>query len=202
MKNVIFDFGNVIVQWQPFRALNGVFETVEDMNTTLDQIGFYDWNLEQDRGRSFDDALAAAKRDTPDHLHVFEAYFDGLLAAHDQLIPGTSELITELHGRGVNLYGLTNAARPSYEIVRSVAPVVGLLQDVVVSGDERIIKPDPDIFHLCLNRNGLVADETLFVDDSLANCQAAETVGITAHHFKHAAGLEADLKKHGLLQKG
>ncbi len=199
MKNVIFDFGNVVIQWRPYRALDGIFETEAEMDQTLADIGFFDWNLKQDQGRSWEEAVAVAERDMPDHAHIFRAYADGLHAAHNQLIPGTSEIITALHNRGVALFGLTNAAQASFNVVKSVAPVIGLMGDVVVSADEGVAKPDPRIFEICLDRNGLDRSETMFVDDSLANCKSAEEIGIAAHHFADAVGLKEDLKSRGLL---
>lgn len=169
------------------------------MDRTLARIGFFDWNLEQDRGRSWEDGIAVARRDMPEHAHIFEAYATGLVVAHDERIPGTSELIEALHERDVNLFGLTNAARASFEAVKLAAPAIGLMQNVVVSADEGVAKPDRRIFETCLERNGLDRSETMFVDDSLANCQAAEAVGIAAHHFSDAEGLEADLRARGIL---
>ncbi len=199
MKNVIFDFGNVVVHWNPFHALNGIFDTAEKMETKLQQIGFYQWNAEQDRGRSWSEAVQIAEQDMPEHAHIFRAYADGLVAAHSDLIPGTSDLILALHERDVPLFGLTNAAQASYDAVRAAAPALNHMRDVVLSADEGVIKPDPKIFHICLNRNNLIAGETLFIDDSLANCQGAESVGIAAHHFTDAAHLKTDLRQHGLL---
>jgi 2-haloacid dehalogenase len=199
MKNMIFDFGNVVIQWRPYSALNGIFATEAEMDQTLADIGFLDWNLKQDQGRSWEEAVAVAERDMPDHAHIFRAYTDGLHEAHSELIPGTSELIKGLHDRGVALFGLTNAAQASFQVVKSVAPVIDLMRDVVVSAEEGIAKPDPRIFEICLDRNGLERFETMFVDDSLANCEAAEGIGITAHHFTDAVGLEEDLKSRGML---
>jgi len=199
MKNVIFDFGNVVFCWQPFRALSGIFADEPEMRRTLTEIGFYDWNIEQDRGRSWQDGLDLVRRDMPEHAHIFEAYHRGLKAAHSQQIPGMAELITALHARGVNLYGLTNAAVESYAAVRATVPVLDLMQDVVVSAIDKVIKPDAAIFELCITRNGLVPGESLFVDDSLANCDGARAVGLVAHHFKDTAGLQAELQGLGLL---
>jgi len=114
-------------------------------------------------------------------------------------VPGTSKLIEALHGRGVALFGLTNASLATVEVVETVASVLGLMRDIVVSADVGLIKPGAAIFELCLRRNGLVAGETLFVDDSLANCQAAQALGIAAHHFVDAPGLKRDLLERGLL---
>ncbi|MEE9427543.1 MAG: HAD family phosphatase [Paracoccaceae bacterium] len=199
MKNVIFDFGNVIIRWDPYRALSTVFNSREEMDKTLIEIGFFDWNLEQDRGRSWPEGIAIAKRDMPKHAHIFQAYADGLRPAHDELVAGTSELIENLHNKGVGLFGLTNASLATVDVVKSVAPVLGLMQDIVVSAAESMIKPDAEIFELCLSRNNLERSQALFVDDSLANCEAARTLGIAAHHFSDAAGLMAELLQRGLL---
>lgn len=199
MTAVIFDLGNVVNRWRPFLALEHLFADEAEMETTFQAIGFYDWNLEQDRGRSWEDGLATAERDTPDHLHVFQAYAGGLTAAHSELVPGTSELIERLHAKAVPLVGLTNAARASFEAVREAAPVVALMQDVVVSADEQMLKPEPEIFRLCLERNGLAAGDVLFVDDSAKNCAGARAVGMDAHQFIQAEALEHELVTRGLL---
>jgi 2-haloacid dehalogenase len=199
LRNVIFDFGNVLIKWRPFNALGHLFDSEAEMEACLDQIGFASWNAEQDRGRGWSDALLWAETERPDHAHVFRAYAEGLDAAHDERVPGTTELIERLDARGVALFGLTNAALASFEAVRRTAPVIDRMRDVVISSQEGLIKPDPAIFRLCLDRNGLTASETLFVDDSVSNCRAAEGIGIVAHHFTSAEALEGDLTKLGLL---
>jgi len=199
LNNVIFDFGNVIIRWRPYRALSGIFSNETEMQETLSKIGFFDWNLKQDQGRSWEEAMFVAERDMPEHAHIFRAYVDGLLPAHSELVPGTSELIEALDANGRALFGMTNAAEASFGIVKQAAPVIGLMRDVVVSATEGFAKPDPRIFELCLLRNGLPAGTCLFVDDSLANCQTAQKLGIVAHHFTNADGLKTDLLRHGLL---
>ncbi len=199
MKNVIFDFGNVIIRWRPYMALSGLYASEEDMMQHLKQIGFFDWNAEQDRGRSWQEGLAVIKAEQPDNAHIFKAYMDGLEAAHSELVPGTSALIEKLDQNGVGLYGLTNAATESFQAVQNVAPVIACMRDVVVSGHEKMIKPSAEIFNLCLDRNGLDAAQTLFVDDSKVNCTGAAAVGLATHHFTTADLLEQDLKRLNLL---
>ena len=105
------------------------------MEKTLDEIGFFAWNFEQDKGRSWEDGIKSAEVTMPEHAEIFRSYRRCLAQAHSDLIPGTSELIAELHQSGVNLFGITNAARESFEAVKSAAPSVSLLSDVVVSAD-------------------------------------------------------------------
>ncbi|MCL6283308.1 HAD family phosphatase [Ruegeria sp. 2012CJ41-6] len=199
MKNVIFDFGNVLIRWRPYAALNGYFSTEAEMLTCFEQIDFFGWNAEQDRGRSWEDGLAIAARDYPEHAHIFHAYSNGLDAAHGERVPGMSDLVEALHRRGVGLFGLTNAAEASFQAVKRTAPEIGYMRDVVVSSREGLIKPSPEIFEMCLSRNGIQASDALFVDDSAGNCRGAEAMGIRAHLFTDAATLQADLRALGLL---
>lgn len=199
MAAVIFDFGNVLIDWRPHRALTRFFADEAEMERVFAEIGFYAWNLEQDRGRSFDEAIAAAERDQPAHVDVFQAYLDGLDAAHSERVPGVVEIAEDLRDAGVRLFGLTNAARPSFEAVRRTAPVVDDMEDVVVSADVGLIKPDPAIYRLLLERNALAASDCLFIDDRPENCAAAEALGMAAHLFRDAAALRADLSTRGVL---
>lgn len=199
MKTVIFDLGNVIIKWDPFRALNGIFATPAEMEHSLNQIGFFAWNAEQDRGRGWQDGIAVAKRDMPEHAHIFQAYVDGLEPAHDQLVPGTSELITRLQIGNVPMIGLTNASLKTVEIAHGTAPVLKLMKDIVISAEIGLIKPGAAIFHYCLETNNLSATDCLFVDDNLDNCEAAEKTGMTAHHFTDATRLEQVLQNANLL---
>lgn len=199
MDNVIFDFGNVLVKWRPWNALADHFEDETQMAETLDEIGFFHWNARQDAGRSWADGLAWAEEHRPDHAHIFHAYSAGLEAAHRDPVEGTADLALRLHESGTALFGLTNAARESVAAVRNVAPILAFMQDVVVSAEEGVIKPDPAIFRILIQRNGLDPAKTLFVDDSAANCEAAAGVGLVAHHFRGAEGLERHLEEVGLL---
>lgn len=199
VKNVIFDIGNVIIDWQPYRALNGLFDSKQQMEKTLNEIGFFAWNFEQDKGRSWDDGIKVAEDTMPEYAEIFRSYRRGLAAAHSDLIPGTSELITELHQNGTNLYGITNAARESFEAAKSVAPAINLFSDVVVSADHFMTKPGTDIYELCLQRNNLTARESLFVDDVEANCDAAKSVDMLAHQFFDANSLRSELITLGVL---
>ena len=96
------------------------------------------------------------------------------------------------------LYGITNFAGPKWRETRARYPFLGLFRDVVVSGDERLLKPDPAIFRLCLDRNGLAAADCVFVDDSPANVAGAAAVGIDAIRFTDPEALAAELGRRGL----
>ena len=199
MYNVIFDIGNVIVNWQPYHALSHLFSSKEEMNETLQRIGFFEWNIEQDRGRSWPEALAHIENTLPDYAHIFHAYSDGIEAAHSGIVTGTSQIIEELHNNGIALYGLTNAALNSFEHMSKTAPKLSLLRHITVSAEIGMVKPEPEIFEFCISHNNLDRTQTLFVDDSIVNCKGAANIGINSHHFTTADILRSDLEKLGLL---
>jgi len=199
LANVIFDFGNVINLWRPHLALTAFFDSQDQAETGLRALGFYDWNGEQDRGRSAADGLAHIAATQPEALPVFAAYLDNIALAHSQLVPGTSELIERLAARGVGLFGLTNASVAGFDAVCQTAPAIRHMQDVALSSREGVMKPDPTIFTRLLERNDLSAEACLFVDDSAANVAGAKVIGMDAVVFTDAATLETDLIKRGLL---
>ncbi len=198
-KNVIFDIGNVIVAWQPYRALGKLFPTEELMNETLDNIGFYEWNHEQDRGRSWEEGLRIIEAKLPEYAHIFHEYKNGLVAAHSQQVVDTTAVIIELHRKGVGLYGITNAAHETFEIVKNTAPVLMEFKDIIVSSDVGYAKPDLRIYDLCVEKNSLKKSETIFVDDVYGNCEAAHSAGISAYQFKTSKLLKNELIRIGLL---
>ncbi len=199
VKHIIFDIGNVIISWQPYRALDKLFSTEEAMNEVLDDIGFYKWNHEQDRGRSWEEGLRVVETSLPKYAHIFHEYRNGLVAAHNQLITGTSEIIYELKRKDVGLYGITNAAQETFEIAKNTAPVLEEFEDIVVSSDVGYVKPDLRIYDLCIEKNSLRKLETLFVDDVYGNCEAADFAGISAYQFETAKLFNIELNRIGLL---
>ena len=199
MRNVVFDIGNVIVNWQPYHALSHLFSDKAQMNETLQRIGFFEWNIEQDRGRSWSAALTHIENTLPDHAHIFHAYADGIEAAHNGTVTGTSQIIEELHDNGIALYGLTNAALNSFEFMNKTAPKLSLLRHITVSAKIGMVKPEPEIFEYCISHNNLDRTQTLFVDDSKVNCEGATNIGMNAHHFTTADKLRSDLEKLELL---
>ena len=113
-------------------------------------------------------------------------------------MPGTHDLVRELHAAGVRQFGLTNWSHELYPHAPQTYPVVGLLEDVVVSGTERLAKPDPAIYRLAADRAGLPPDRLVFIDDNPANVAAARELGFHGLLFSGAAPLRADLRDLGL----
>jgi 2-haloacid dehalogenase len=195
---VIFDFGGVLMEWSPDYLYRKLIPDPTERERFLAEICSPDWNAEQDRGRSWDAAIAERSALYPDHAPLIRAFRERW---HEMLagpIEPAVDLIARLHRAGIGLYGLTNWSAETWEIGRRHMPFLPQLRDVVVSGIERMVKPDPRIFHLLLDRNGLTAATTAFVDDHEANIHAATAIGLSAIHHRDVADTEARLRALGL----
>jgi 2-haloacid dehalogenase len=198
-STVVFDIGNVLVSWDPrnlYRALFGGRE--EEMEWFLANVCSNAWNLEQDRGRSFAEATELLLREHPEELHPFIRAYDERW--HDMLagdIPETVEILERLAAARTPLYAITNWNQDKFRQARELFPFLSRFDGIIVSGDERLIKPDPAIFGLLFSRYGLKPEDCVFIDDSLKNVRGAEAAGMHAIHFTGAAELAHDLRQLG-----
>ena len=158
-----------------------------------------EWHFQTDAGRPVAEMVAERCAEFPQHRALIEAYATRFNETVPGSVPGTIELVERLHARGVPLYAITNFGHDFWAGFRPTAPVFELFADVVVSGTEKLAKPDPAIFALAARRFGHAPQAMLFVDDVLANVAAARACGWQAHHFHDAAGLEAELIERGVI---
>jgi 2-haloacid dehalogenase len=191
--NIVFDIGNVLLRWDPRFLFRQVFAAEADMEWFLAHVCNHEWNLEQDRGRSFADAVAERSAKFPDHAEAIAAYDARWHETLPHAIEGTVAILEELAERQVPLYAITNWSAEKFRETRPRFPFLDKFRDIVVSGDEKLIKPDPAIYRLFLARNELAAKDCLFIDDSAANARGAEAVGMTAHHFTSPEALRKAL---------
>jgi 2-haloacid dehalogenase len=162
-----------------------------------DDFDFMAWNDVQDSGGTWADGEDAVRRDHPHwvpHALAYREHFEHALAE----VPGTAELVQELSDAGVPMFGLTNWSHELYPHAPRLFPVLDLLDDVVVSGTEKVAKPDPAIFELAVARTGLRAEDLVFVDDSAKNVAAAIESGLDGILFTGADDLRQQLRERGL----
>lgn len=198
--NIIFDIGNVLIRWRPERAVAPHFPDPVAGLAYLNAVGFFDWNLAQDGGRSFADGMAALEAAHPGNAAPLAAYLERFALTIQEPITGTWDLLDALAARGHRIFGLTNFAAETWPRALVVHPrLAEVFEDVLVSGVETMLKPDAEIYTLLLTRNGLAAADCLFIDDSLPNVEGARALGIAAHHFTSPRMLERDLVTRGLL---
>jgi 2-haloacid dehalogenase len=198
-KGVVWDFGNVLIQWDPRPAIAaGVGADEADRFLAAEDFDFMGWNDLRDAGATWDDGEAEVRRTHPhwaDHAAAYRAHFELSLVGP---VPGTADLVTELHAAGVFQLGLTNWSHELFPAAPRLFPVLGLLDDIVVSGTEKVAKPDPAIYEIAVARAGLPAADLVFVDDKEPNVAAAIEFGLDGVLFTGADELRAALRERGL----
>lgn len=194
---VVFDLGNVLVRWDPYLPYVGRMERSE-VETFFDDIDFPSLNHHQDAGRSWDQARAEVRRRFPHHAAALDIYLENFAAAVPGPVEGSEEVVRELAAAGVRVLGLSNWSAETYHHAEPAAPAIGLLEDVLVSGQVGLAKPDPRIFALLAERYDLEPGRTVFTDDSAANIAAAARAGYVAVLFTDTDALRQDLRELGL----
>lgn len=200
-KAVVFDLGGVLIDWDPrhlYRKLLADEAAVEEFLAT---VCTPEWNAEQDRGRPFAEGVVELVERYPVHAAAITAYHERWTEMLGGDIGGTVELLAELRATGVPLYALTNWSAETFGIARERFEFLAWFDGVLVSGEERMIKPDPAIFRLLLDRFGLDPQATFYVDDSPANVAAASELGFDAVRFTGPEQLRGDLEARGLLAR-
>jgi 2-haloacid dehalogenase/putative hydrolase of the HAD superfamily len=198
-KAVVWDFGNVIVRWNPRTLYQKIFPDPAECDRFLAHVCTMDWHTAHDRGVSFGENVAALAVRHPEHAPAIEAWHTRWWEMFSGAIPETEAAIEDLHARGVPQFGLSNINQDTVDGTYAMSPAFGRLRDAIISGRERLTKPDPAIFHLAAERFGYAPAEMLFIDDSAANIEAARAVGFDAQHFTDPAGLRPALEARGLL---
>lgn len=196
---VIFDVGNVLVTWNPRVIYEDHFSDKSELDWFMDTVVNMDWHKYHDAGRTFEDGVRIRSEKFPNYADMIKLYHTQWDDTITGVIEGTVDCLQALRGKGMPVYGLTNFNGPQFERFRKQYDFISLLAGVVVSGDEGLIKPDPAIYDLIINRYNLTPEETLFIDDGLVNIQAAQAKGIIGHHFTSPEGLAKDLKARELI---
>ena len=196
---VVFDLGGVLVHWDPRLLFAQVLEDDEDVEAFLAEIGFAEWNHEQDAGKPWVDAVAEHSAKHPHRAGAIAAYPERFPDSVTGPMDDSVAVLTELRDRGVRLLALTNWSAELFPTVRHRLPFLDDFEGIVVSGEEGLAKPDPAIFRVLLDRHGVVPDETVYVDDVDRNVVAAANLGFRAYHFTDAESLRAHLVGQGLL---
>lgn len=199
ITTIVFDIGNVLIEWDPRHLYRRIFATSDEIEHFLANVCTSAWNLEIDRGKPFAEAVTELAATYPEHAIAIRAFDERWGEMVPGLVPGTLALMERLEERGIPLYAITNFSAEKFAEASLRFPFFDRFRGVIVSAHERLIKPDRAIFELLFSRYGLKAEECLFIDDSAANVAGARAVGMAAHHFKNAAGLEKELIEYQLI---
>ena len=195
---VVFDIGGVLLEWDPRHVYRDVFEDEAEMERFLAEVCSREWHEDNDRGVRYAESCAALAARFPQYaseIHMWGERTEDMIVG---TIDGTVEILAELQAAGVPCFGLTNMEAETYPVRYERYGFLRALDGTVVSAQEGVIKPDPEIFRRLFERFGLVPDETVFVDDAAANISAARALGMATVQFSSPEQLRAELVALGL----
>ncbi len=193
IRNIIFDFGNVLVQWHPELIYGEYFGDEAKAWWFLRHVADNEWRGRIDAGESTAACIDELKARQPEYTEAIELYRSRWREMLTGEVPGMREVINELRAKGYEIYGLTNWSMETFPAARERFGILQMIDRYVVSGAERLIKPDYRLFHVLLDRYGLKAGECVFVDDNPDNVAAAETLGMKGIVFTGAEALRKQL---------
>ncbi len=195
ITTIIFDFGNVLVKWDAHALYRRFFPDPEAVDSFLQEIRFPEWNAHQDAGRSFNDGVAELSSRFPQYADLIQAYDTHWEDSITEVLNGTVEIVRKLKRAGWPLYMLSNFSVEKFQLMTERYDFLNLFDDMIISGEHRIVKPNPAIFELTLHRINREAQECLFIDDSPANIETAKKLGFHTIHFESPEQLERDLMR-------
>ena len=198
-RSVIFDVGRVLFDWDLRYLFAKLIPDRDELEWFVANVVTPEWHFQHDAGRPLAAMLPELKAEFPDHAALIDAY----AVRFNETIPapmlGSLELVERLDAAGVPLFAITNFGHEFWEGFRPTQPIFDRFQGIIVSGTEKLIKPDPAIYRLAIKRFGIDPSGALFIDDVAANVAGAESLGIAGHQFNGAAMLEQDLVRRAYL---
>jgi 2-haloacid dehalogenase len=197
---LVFDFGGVLIEWDPRNLYRKIFnDDLAAVETFLRDSKFMEWNIHQDAGRPFSEAVDEFCSRMPQYCDLIRAYDQ----RYEESITGpnwqTVEILRTLKAASYPLYGLSNWPAEKWRLVRPKYEFFGWFDYILISGEVKLAKPDPRIFNLFLEQTGLPAEQCLYIDDSPHNTEVAGQLGFQTIHFRSAEQLHEELCHRGIL---
>ena len=194
IKNIIFDFGGVLLDWNPRYLYKSYFNNDEEMEHFLADICNGEWNIKQDAGRPFAEAVKELQAKFPEYAEAIQMYDDDWEKMLKCELPGSIDLLKELKFMGYGIYGLTNWSAEKIGYAFANYSFFSLFDGIVVSGVEKVVKPDRKIYEILLERYSLKPGECVFIDDNPDNVDMAKVLGINAIRFDNIGNVKEHLE--------
>lgn len=199
IKYVVFDIGGVLIDWNPRHLFRKVFDSEEEMEWFLANVCTYEWNLQQDGGKLFHVATAELQEKFPEYRDKIALYYGRWEEMLGGEIKGTVEIFKKLKSAGIPLYALSNWSHEAFPVAYERYGFMKDFDGLVVSGYEKLLKPDHAIYRVLMERYGVNPGEAVYIDDNRPNADAAAELGFNAIHFLSSDQLRDDLKALGLI---
>jgi 2-haloacid dehalogenase len=196
----VFDLGGVLIDWNPRHLYRKLFDGDDAaMEHFLATVCTQSWNSQQDAGRTFSEACASLKLEHPTHADLIDAWFLRQPEMVTGPIQGTVDILAELRARGVPLYALSNWSAETFPLSLKRFDFLRWFQGILLSGEVRLIKPDPRIFQLFLSTHAIDPAHAVYIDDLKPNIDAAAALGMRGILFTDPPTLRSELVNLGLL---
>lgn len=200
IKNIIFDLGGVLIDWNPRYLFTEVFESPTEMDYFLSEICSPDWNEEQDGGRSLAEGTRILVEKHPEYKEQIRLFYGEWHKMLGGSIDSNVRLLRQLLSTDrFGIFALTNWSAETFPVALELYDFLHEFEGILVSGVEKLKKPDPAIYHLMMDRYDLQPKSTLFIDDNLRNVKAASSLGIHSVHYTDDKSLQKSLKEYGVL---
>ncbi len=183
IDTIIFDFGGVLVDWNPHYIYDSYFGDTRKADYFLTNICTSTWNAQMDGGKPFAEGIAEKIAEHPEYEKEIRMYWTDWKQMMGKQIDGMQELLQDLKTAGYHIYGLSNWSAETFYQIRPKYPIFDLLEGFVLSGDEKCLKPEPKIYTILLERYHINPNTAVFFDDNLANVESAKAVGIHGIQF-------------------
>ena len=199
IENIVFDFGGVLLDWNPRYLYEKLFDDKEQMEYFLANVCNESWNVQQDAGRPLAEATIILQEQFPEYESMIQRFYDDWEIMLKGEITENTVLINQLKNTKYRLFGLTNWSGETFPIALEKYMFLHEFEGIVVSGDEKMIKPDKEIYLLLLNRYKLKAENSIFIDDNINNIKTANEIGFHTIHLNGNLNLENRFRQLGIL---
>ncbi|MDB5801491.1 MAG: hypothetical protein JWL63_2430 [Rhodocyclales bacterium] len=198
IDTVVFDLGNVLIPWDLRWLLRSLFDSEEAIEAFLVNANIMIWHAQQDAGYPVAQAITEHSAKHPQHAHAIRAVYERWHETMRDADPAAVTLLRELKSAGLRLYALSNFSAELFALSRPRFDFWDAFDGIVLSGEERVNKPDPAIYRVLFERYAITPERAVFLDDSLPNVEASRALGMRAIHFKDAATARSELRGMGL----
>ena len=199
ITTVVFDVGKVLFEWDLRYLFAKLITDKDELEYFVSVIVTPEWHFQHDAGRALDDMVTERMAEFPEYAALIAAYSNRFNETIPGPVSGSLEVVQELAERDVPLFAITNFGAEFWDMFRPTQPIFDHFQDIIVSGVEKLVKPDPAIYALALQRFGIRPGQAIFIDDNHANVISARENGFATHHFRDAASRRAELVALNLL---
>jgi 2-haloacid dehalogenase len=199
ITTVVFDVGKVLFEWDLRHLFAKLIDDSQELEYFVNNVVTPQWHFQHDAGRPLAEMVPERVAEFPQYAALIDAYATRFNETIPGPVDGSLEIVSELAERRVPLFAITNFGAEFWDMFRPTQPIFDHFGDIIVSGAEKLVKPDPAIYALALERFGLQSGEAIFIDDNHDNVLSARANGFAAHHFTDSRSLRRELTSLNLL---